>query len=547
MPPHAAKKILNDPRNVVDEMIDGLVLAYGNDVKRLPGRDAIVRSNLVDGKVALLIGGGSGHEPLFHGFVGPNLADGAACGQVFAAPDPETIYETARAVHRGKGILFLYGNYAGDNMNFDIAAEMLQEDGIEVRTVRVCDDVAAAPPGRTHDRRGIAGDVLMIKIAGGAAAELDSLDEVERVARKALGNVRSMGVAVSAGSIPETGKLTFELDDDEIEIGMGAHGEAGVARQKITTADRVADQLMAKILDDLPFGSGDEVALLINNLGATTMMEMLIVNRRIRQILDARGIGVHRTYVGTWLTVQEMAGFSVTVMKLDDELKHYLEPACPVGGPDRNGAGAMSRAMDADGVRDMLRAVSRTMIDSTDRLTDADAATGDGDHGIGMRRGFEAALERLDGAEDIEGAFKAVGMAIMSKTGGAAGAVFGTFFRSGATVFAGKSELTGDDFVAFLETAMTAVAKRGGVEEGQKTLLDAVAPAARAAREVEGGEISAVLAAAARGADEGVEATKPMLATTGKARSLGERSRGHPDPGAISASIILTAMAEYAA
>ena len=326
------KKILNDPKKVVPEMIEGLVTANDGRLYKLDNLPALIRTGIPNGKVALLIGGGSGHEPLFHGFVGKNMGDGAACGQVFAAPSPDVIYEAAKAVHRGKGVLFLYGNYAGDNMNFDMAAEMLEDDGIDVRTVRVTDDVAAAPPERTHDRRGIAGDIYMIKIAGGASAELDSLDEVERVARKAVANVRSMGVAVAAGSIPETGKLTFELAEDEIEIGMGAHGEAGIARQKMKPADAVADELMEKILTDLPFRKGDEVALLINNLGATTMMEMLIVNRRIRQILEREGIKVHRTDIGTWLTVQEMAGFSVTLMKLDDELKHYLDmPAESLG------------------------------------------------------------------------------------------------------------------------------------------------------------------------------------------------------------------------
>ncbi len=326
------KKILNDPKKVVSEMIEGLALANDGRVYKLEGQPALIRRDIPDNKVALLIGGGSGHEPLFHGFVGRNMGDGAACGNVFAAPSPDVIVAAAKAVHRGKGVLFLYGNYAGDNMNFDMAAELLEDDGIEVRTVRVRDDVAAAPPERMHDRRGIAGDIYMIKITGGAAAELDSLDEVERVAQKAAANVRSMGVAVSAGSIPETGKLTFELADDEIEIGMGAHGEAGIARQKIKPADAVADEIMDRILTDLPFQRGDHVALLINNLGATTMMEMLIVNRRIRQILDREGITVHRTDVGTWLTVQEMAGFSVTLMKLDDELKHYLDmPAESLG------------------------------------------------------------------------------------------------------------------------------------------------------------------------------------------------------------------------
>jgi dihydroxyacetone kinase-like protein len=234
------KKILNDPKDVVDEMLDGLALANDGLVERLDDKDVLIRTDLPENKVTLLIGGGSGHEPIFHGFVGQNMADAAACGQIFAAPAPDIIYAAAIAAHRGKGILFLYGNYAGDNMNFDIAAELLEEEGIDVRTVRVNDDVAAAPPERSHDRRGIAGDIYAIKIAGGAAAELGSLDEVERIARKAVGNLRSMGVAVRSGSIPETGKLTFELADDEIEIGMGAHGEAGIARQKLASADQVA-------------------------------------------------------------------------------------------------------------------------------------------------------------------------------------------------------------------------------------------------------------------------------------------------------------------
>lgn len=330
-----AKKILNDPRRVVEEMVEGLELANDGRVFRLPDHAALVRRDIPDGKVALLIGGGSGHEPLFHGFVGPNLADGAACGQVFAAPAPDIIEAAARAVHRGRGVLFLYGNYAGDNMNFDIAAELLADDGIEVRTVRVRDDVAAAPPERVYDRRGIAGDVLMIKIAGGAAAVNASLDEVERIARKAEANVRTIGVAVAAGSLPETGRPTFELADDEIEVGMGAHGEAGVRRQKITTADAIADQMVSALLADLPFVRGDEIALLINNFGATTMMEMLIVNRRVRQLLARHGIAVYRTHIGTWLTVQEMAGFSITFMRLDDELRRYLDMPCDSFGFQR--------------------------------------------------------------------------------------------------------------------------------------------------------------------------------------------------------------------
>jgi dihydroxyacetone kinase-like protein len=327
-----ARKIINDPKNVVQELLEGLVAASGGRVKPAGRVQALVKTDIPEDKVGLLIGGGSGHEPVFHGFIGDRLADGAACGNIFAAPTPDIILETTRAVNRGRGVLYLYGNYAGDIMNFDIAAEMAADEGIEVKTVRIWDDVASAPPERVFDRRGIAGDLFMVKIAGGAAATLDNLADVYRVAAKARDHVRSMGVAVAAGSIPETGEPTFELPDDEIEIGMGLHGEPGVSREKLLPADPLVDKMMGKILPDLPFSAGDDVALLVNDLGATTMMELLIVNRRVRQILREKGIRVHDTVVGSYCTCQEMAGFSITLMKLDDELKRYYDlPARSLG------------------------------------------------------------------------------------------------------------------------------------------------------------------------------------------------------------------------
>jgi dihydroxyacetone kinase-like protein len=316
----------------VTELLEGMVEACHGRIRPLSTVQALVRSDLRKGKVGLLIGGGSGHEPVFPGFLGDNLADGAACGNIFAAPTPDVILEVTRAVDQGKGVLYLYGNYAGDNMNFDIAAEMAEEDGIAVKTVRVWDDVASAPPERVSERRGIAGDLFVIKIAGGAAALLDSLDEVYRVVAKARDSVRSMGVAVAAGAIPETGEPTFELPDDEIEIGMGLHGEPGVAREKLLPADPLVEKMMDRILADLPFQRGDEVALLVNDLGSTTMMELLIVNRKVGRILREKGIEVHETVIGSYCTCQEMAGFSITLIKLDDELKKYYDlPAGSLG------------------------------------------------------------------------------------------------------------------------------------------------------------------------------------------------------------------------
>ncbi len=320
-----AKKIINDPKNAVAELLAGLVAAYHGRIKKLEGVNALVMTNLRRGKVGLLIGGGSGHEPLFHGFIGDNMGDGAACGNIFAAPTPDVILEATKALDQGSGVLYLYNNYAGDNMNFDIAAEMAAEEGLVTRTVRIFDDVASAPPDRKEERRGIAGDVFIIKISGGVAATVQDLDEVVRVTEKARDNTRSMGVALSAGSLPETGEPTFELPEDEIEIGMGLHGEAGVSRGKMLPADLLVEDMMGRLIADLPFKRGDEVCLLINNLGSTTMMELLIVNRKINEILKAEGITIYDTAMGSFCTSQEMAGFSISLTKLDDELKKYYD------------------------------------------------------------------------------------------------------------------------------------------------------------------------------------------------------------------------------
>lgn len=327
-----AKKVINDPKNVVPELLDGLVEAYHGKIRRLEGLYGLVKTSLPEGKVGLLIGGGSGHEPLFPGFIGENMGDGVACGNIFTSPTPDVVLAVTEALDQGKGVLYLYGNYTGDRLNFDMAAEMAEEEGIRVKTVLVWDDVASAPPERIRERRGIAGDVFVIKIAGAISAMSRDLDEVVRVSTKARDNTRSMGVALSAGSLPETGFPTFELGEDEMEIGMGVHGEPGVSREKMLPADAIVVKIMDLILSDLPFRPGDEVCLLVNDMGATTMMELLIVNRKIRQILSEKKIQVHDTLMGAFATTQEMAGFSITLMKLDDELKRYYDmPATSFG------------------------------------------------------------------------------------------------------------------------------------------------------------------------------------------------------------------------
>lgn len=319
------QKIINDPQAIVAEVLDGLVLADHGALRKVEDVDAVVRTEIEDGKVAFLIGGGSGHEPMYSAYVGPGLADGSVAGAVFTSPPPHAILAATKAVDRGKGVLYMYGNYAGDCMNFDMAAELAGEEGIEVRTVLVADDVATVG---IAERRGIGGAFYMVKIAGAACAAVATLAEAEAVALKAQANIRTIGVAVRAGSIPETGEPTFELPAGEIEIGLGVHGEVGVERTGIMGADALTRKMIDRLVADLPFVRGDRVALLLNNLGATTQMELLIVNRAARALLAEQGIEVVRTDIGAYFTSQEMAGFSITLLRLDDELEGYLAAPC---------------------------------------------------------------------------------------------------------------------------------------------------------------------------------------------------------------------------
>ena len=308
---NAAKKIINNPTACADELFEGLVLAYDGKAKRV-GKRSIVMNDLRPDAPALLVGGGAGHEPIYHGLVGKGMADGAAVGDIFAAPPPDIVLEATQAVSRGTGVLYLYGNYAGDVMNFDIGAELAADEGIEVKTVIIADDVCSAAVGEKHKRRGVAGLVPIVKLAGAAATVVDSLDELARIAQKACDMTRSVGVSTKPGSIPASGAPTFELADDVIGLGMGIHGEKGVGL----------------IPDDLPLGAGDEIIFFVNSLGSTHMMELLIMLRAARPILDAKGIKVHQTIVDNIVTCQEMAGVSFSITKLDAELKKLWDLPC---------------------------------------------------------------------------------------------------------------------------------------------------------------------------------------------------------------------------
>lgn len=320
------KKLINHPEQVVRDMIDGMVLAHPQKIRNIPDTTVLVRADApVAGKVAVVSGGGSGHEPAHAGFVGAGMLDGAVAGEVFTSPTPDQVLAAIKAVDSGAGVLLVIKNYSGDLMNFEIAGELAEAEGISVAKVVVNDDVAVENSTYTTGRRGIAGTVFVHKIAGALAERGASLAEVEQVARKVVDNVRSMGMALSPCTVPAAGKPGFTLGEDEMEIGMGIHGEPGTHRAAIATADEVAAALTGKILDDLVLEAGDKVAVMINGLGSTPVMELYIVYKKVADILQQQGIGIYDTYVGEYMTSLEMAGCSVTLLKLDDQLTELLD------------------------------------------------------------------------------------------------------------------------------------------------------------------------------------------------------------------------------
>ena len=323
------KKLINDPRSAVQELIEGFVLANEQTVRKHPKVNAVIRRDApIQGKVGIVVGGGAGHEPLFLEYVGRGMADAEAHGQIFAAPAPLIVHEAIRAVDGGAGVMLLYNNYAGDVLNFDMAQEKAVAEGITVRTVLVNDEVASAPRGQEAQRRGTTADHIVIKIAGAAAEGMLSLDEVVRITEKAIAGSRSLGVALSSCTLPATGKEIFDLPDDMMEVGMGLHGEPGMERIPLLTADQVTAKIVPRIIEDLPYLRGDRIVLIVNGYGATTRMELFIVNRRIRAMLADLGIVVHGTEIGEFCTSQEMKGLSVTFIRLDDELQRLYDQPC---------------------------------------------------------------------------------------------------------------------------------------------------------------------------------------------------------------------------
>lgn len=584
------KKIINNADDTVMEGLEGFVACYSKYYEQHPEVKGVISKNRRKDKVALVVGGGSGHEPMFAGFVGKGLADAAACGNIFASPDPNTVYETANAVNEGKGVLFVYGNYAGDNLNFDMAEELLNDDGIPTAHVRVWDDVASAPADRIEDRRGIAGDVTVIKVAGAACDAGLDLQEVTRIVEKARDNTKSIGIAVSPGQIPGLDKPTFELGEDEMEYGMGIHGEPGIQRTKMEPADVLTEELYRNLMQDAKLEKGDQVCVVINGLGATTNLELAIVYRKVKQLLDKDGIYVYDSDMNNFCTSQGMGGFSITFMKLDDELKTYYDMPCyspyyakgELTGAAENisadtqvpaesetkkpqeSAGSQTETdaakccgkrregvletLTAEDAREMLMYIADKVIAKKPYLTEIDSAIGDGDHGIGMAGGMQKAkgkLENLDAQGNVYAVFETAGKAMLMSMGGASGVIFGSLYLAGAKGADAKTELTSADLAAMERKSLEAIKERGKAEVGDKTMVDALEPAVLAMEEYKDRPLLEMLKAAEEAARQGVENTKDYVAKFGRAKSLMERAIGHQDAGATSVWLIFQGMREF--
>lgn len=563
------KKFINDPADVERQVVDGYVKAYPSLIAKAAD-DIVVRAHAKRDKVALVSGGGMGHEPAHLGFVGSGMLDAAVGGAVFTSPAVDRVAAGIGVVAPGnKGVLLVIKNYTGDAVNFKMAEQAAKEDGFSVDHVIVDDDVAVQDSTFTVGRRGVAGTVFVHKCAGAAAEAGAELPEVKRVAEKVIANVRTMGVAIEPCTVPAAGKPGFELADDEMEMGVGIHGEPGVRRAAMEPVDAMVDEMLEKILGDIDY-SGHEVAVMVNSSGATPPYELAIVNNCVHDVLTSRSIPVWRTYMGPYMTSLEMRGFSISILRLDDELKELLAapaqvPAWVEGSVVREATDAAPAAAKvreqkvevADGgvadettglVCRVLSGVADVLSAHKDELTELDMPIGDSDHGINMARGFEAVREQLPVLEKggVPAALRTAGMTVVSKVGGSSGPLYGTILRKLGITAKKMSGLTLDSFAVGLDAGFKGIQELAGAKEGDKTMLDAMAPAIRSLeRSVEEHrDIAEALDAAAAAAAEGAEATIPLIARKGRASYLGERSVGHKDPGAASFAYCMAAIAQ---
>lgn len=560
-------RLFNDPADFADEAADGFVLANQRWVRRVHGGVARATTS-PDGTVAVVIGGGSGHYPAFGGLVGHGLAAGAAMGNLFASPSAQQVAGVARAAEHGGGVLFSYGNYAGDCLNFDAAARTLEGEGIPVRTVRVTDDVVSAPADRAAERRGIAGDLCVFKVAGAAAEEGRTLDDVTAVASRANDRTRSFGVAFSGCSLPGAAEPLFEVPEHRMAIGMGIHGERGIDETEVPTAEGLASLLVSRLLDELPTGvavSGTRVVPILNGLGSVKYEELFVVYRSVARLLEDAGVVIVEPEVGELVTSFDMAGVSLTLFWLDDELERLWAapadtPAFRKGGavsaerlPESEleasdgievGTGSTESQEVATRVAAALAAARRVIDEHVDELGEMDAVAGDGDHGIGMQRGVHAADAAASAAVGREvgagGLLVIAADAWSDKAGGTSGAIWGAALEALGRVIGDESRPSSARLAEAVHAATTAVAAFGAVP-GDKTMVDALVPFDEAfGSAVEGGaSILDAWRTAAGAAREAADATADLVPRKGRAKTHADQAVGTRDPGAVSFALIV--------
>jgi dihydroxyacetone kinase len=555
--------IHDDPEVFATTAMAGFSSIYARNVRAVTG--GVVRSTATpEGKVAIVVGGGSGHYPAFAGFVGPGFADAAVAGDVFASPSAHSVAHVSRLAHRGGGILLGFGNYAGDVMNFGLAAERLMSEGIEVRILPVTDDVASGPAEQPKLRRGVAGDLVVFKIAGAAAEAGLDIDEVERVAISANASTITFGVAFTGCTLPGATQPLFTVPAQRMGIGLGIHGEPGISEDDILSAKKLAALLVDRLLTEKPATASGRVAVVLNGLGCTKYEELFVLWVSVEAALKKAGLTLVQPEVGEFVTSLDMAGCSLTLTWLDEELEKFwcapadtpvlrrgaiiaTEPA-PALCEEQEGPvvfGVASAASRANGkcIAGLIANIAKALRDAEEELGNIDALAGDGDHGMGMTRGSAAAAEAAEKAVAAgAGAASALAMAgdaWADRAGGTSGALWGLALRTWSSALSDEAEITPDAVAMGARAGLEAVMRLGRAKVGDKTLVDSFDPFVSALHNAvgKGQPLAAAWNEAARAATAAADATAQLAPKIGRARSHTARSLGHPDAGAISLAL----------
>jgi dihydroxyacetone kinase len=560
------KKFINRPEDVVEEMLQGLTVLHPGSV-RLPGHKALIRSDaeqVRNQQVAILSGGGSGHEPAHAGYIGSGMLSAAVAGEVFTSPSSDTVFAAIQTVAAKPGALLVVKNYTGDRLNFGLAAEMARAQGIPVEMVIVDDDVALKGTGQATGARGLAGTVFIHKLLGAAAAEGKSLAELAAIGKAAIASLATMGVSFSAGTSPAVGKPSFELGEHEMELGLGIHGEPGVRRTELQVANQVTETLLTEILQHGSFGDERRVAVMVNNLGATTEMELAIVARHAASFLAGKGLTVERIYAGTFLSSLDMAGISISVLGLNEDRLRWLDapttaPAWPnaakqrPGDPARQIAVEVSTAVSSGSgaqteagrkTKQAIEAACQALLAAENELTEMDRVTGDGDLGVSMARAAKAVQDAVAfyPLDNVPATIKALGHTLRRELGGSSGPLYGVLFLRCGSVLEASGATGLAQWAVALDQGCQAISELGGAKPGDRTMLDALDPFVRTLQEATGLKATrdAVLAAV-NAAERGAEATAQMHPKLGRSSYLGGRVLGYPDPGAKAISLWLRA------